>query len=223
MIYRFTDTEIKKLLKNIVILVDKREQSNFHILEYFKKHKRKYKEQSLKEGDYSGYIAYNAETSKILDSIGIHRDLYMTDEVLIERKGSLDEVAGNLCNRNAKFDSFGNQIISENKERERFKFELTRIRLCNAKLFLFIEDKNGDENLRRGKYRSEYTPEAFLGSLTSFEMEFDFSCKFLSKDVMGSEIFFKIYYAIRDFLKSGQTNRFITIDEAEVEEVVGEN
>jgi hypothetical protein len=221
MLYRFTDTEIKKLLKNIVILVDKREQNNFHILEYFKKHKRKYKEQSLKEGDYSAYISYNDETSKILNSVGIYRDLYMTNEILIERKGSLDEVAGNLCSRSAKFDSFGNQIIAENRERERFKFELTRIRNCNATLFLFIEDKNGNENLRKRNYRSEYTPEAFLGSLKSFEAEFKFSYKFLDKAVMGSEIFFTIYYATRDLLKSGHTNRFITIDEAEVELDVG--
>jgi hypothetical protein len=208
MLYRFTDTEINKLLKNIVILVDKREQNNIHILEYFKKHKRKYKDQSLKEGDYSAYIAYNEETSKILNSVGVYRDLYMTNEILIERKGSLDEVAGNLCSRNAKYDAFGNQIIAENKERERFKFELTRIRNCNATLFLFIEDKNGNENIRTGNYRSEYTPEAFLGSLKSFEAEFKFAYKFLDKSLMGSEIFFTIYYHIRDILKAGQVDKF---------------
>jgi hypothetical protein len=221
MIYRFTDTEIKKLLKNIVILVDTKEQENFHITDYFTKHKRKYKCKNLGEGDYSAYIAYNVETSKILESVGVHRDLYFTNEILIERKGHLDEVAGNLSTRKAKYDSFGNQIISENRERERFKFELTRIRNCNATLFLFIEDKNGNENIRKGNYRSEYSPEAFLGSLKSFEAEFKFAYKFLDKAVMGSEIFFTIYYHIRDSLKAGTIDKFLTLEE--VEEVVGEN
>lgn len=219
MLLKFTDTEIKKLLKNIVILVDTKEQRNEHVIEYFTRHKRKYKRQSLKEADYSAYIEYNAETSKILESVGVHRNLYMTDVVLIERKGSLDEVAGNLCNRSAKYDSFGNEIVAENKERERFRFELTRMRLCNARCFLFIEDNNGDVNLRNGIYRSQYKPESFLASLKSFEMEFNFSCKFIGKNVMGSEIFYTIYYAIRDFFKKGDIERFITLENAEGEVV----
>lgn len=216
MIYKFSDREIKILLNNLTIIVDKREQQNDHIINYFKKHKRKYIKQSLKEGDYSALIPYNLETAPILESVGLQRDMYLTNEVLIERKGSLDEIAGNLCNRNAKYDVYGNQIVSENKERERFKFELTRIRNCGAKCFLFIEDKNGHENLRLGKYRSQYKPESFLASIKSFQAEFDFNLQFLGKDVIGSEIFYSIYYTARDFFKQGNLGRFITIDEAEV-------
>ena len=47
--YKFTDTEINKLLKeNFMILYDTREQVNEHILSYFDKKKIPYKKQKLK-------------------------------------------------------------------------------------------------------------------------------------------------------------------------------
>lgn len=212
MIVRFTDTEIKKLLGNIVILVDTKEQVNGHITDYFTKKKIKYKNQNLKEGDYSAYIEYNQDTKKILESVGINRNLYFTDEILIERKASLDELAGNLSSRKAKYGQDGREIRSEKRERERFKFELTRIRLCNAALYLFIEDPNGAENIRLKNYISDYSPESFLGSLQSIQSEFKCPYKFFSKKVMGSEIYHTIYYAIRDVLKKGEFKKIKDIE-----------
>lgn len=200
--YRFTDTEIKKLLKNIVVLVDTKEQQNDWITDYFKKHKINFKSQNLKEGDYSAFIKKNEETEKILASIGIHRDLYFTDDILIERKAHLDELAGNLSTKK-EIVEHGKIIRKEVRERERFKFELTRIRNCAAKLFLFVEDPDGHRNIRKGNYRSEYTPKSFMGSLKSAEAEFTFTTHYLNKLVMGSEIYLTIYYEIRNMFKKG--------------------
>ena len=54
--YRFTDKEVKKILDNLTILVDTRENANSHIIEFFNKKKIPYKIQKLDFGDYSCYI-----------------------------------------------------------------------------------------------------------------------------------------------------------------------
>ncbi|ABS42733.1 hypothetical protein [Clostridium botulinum] len=57
MYYKFTDTEIKKLLKEkFMILYDTREQKNQHILNYFDEKKVKYKRKKIDEGDYTAII-----------------------------------------------------------------------------------------------------------------------------------------------------------------------
>ena len=40
--YKFKDSEIGRILRNLVVLVDTREQANDHIIEYFKKHNLSY-------------------------------------------------------------------------------------------------------------------------------------------------------------------------------------
>lgn len=51
--YKFSDTDIKKLLKeNFMILYDTREQQNSHILAYFDSVKVPYKRKKIDEGDF---------------------------------------------------------------------------------------------------------------------------------------------------------------------------
>ena len=80
--FRFTDTEIKKLLKeNFMILYDTREQVNDHVLSYFDNIGLKYKRQKIDEGDYTAIITARPD-------MGITRDLYF--KVGVERKNSVD-------------------------------------------------------------------------------------------------------------------------------------
>ena len=89
--FRFTDTEIKKLLKeNFMILYDTREQVNDHVLSYFDNIGLKYKRQKIDEGDYTAIITARPD-------MGITRDLYF--KVGVERKNSVDELAGNLAEK----------------------------------------------------------------------------------------------------------------------------
>lgn len=53
MLDKYTETEQKKILSSIIILVDTQEKVNGHITEYFDKHKIGYKKRSLESGDYS--------------------------------------------------------------------------------------------------------------------------------------------------------------------------
>jgi len=102
----YTDKEIKELLKSLVILIDTREQENTNIIEFLERKKVSYKTKALNFGDYSFFLPENKE-------LGIQRDLYFDREIVIERKGSLSELAGNLT-----------------KDRERFEKELIRKKRC---------------------------------------------------------------------------------------------
>lgn len=197
MIYRFTDTEIKKLLKeNFAILYDTREQVNSHILTYFKDNKIPYKRATIKEGDYTAIITARPE-------MGIPRDLYF--KVGVERKNSIDELAGNLAEK------------TDSRDDIRFERELIRAKAKGIKMFLVIEEFNGLNHIRNNDYRSLYSPKAFEGKLSSIQDKYLNDTIFCNPEQSGLEIFRKLYYAIRNYLKEGE------VEEREVEEVVGEN
>lgn len=176
-----TDTELNKVLKHLVILVDTAEQENSHIIDYFTKKKIAFKEFSLSEGDYSGMIAHNEETEKLL---GITKDLYFNDVIVIERKANVDELCNNLKNTGTK-------------ERQRFEFELTRIKLNCVNKFLLVEDKDIERTIWGKKYRSNYLPKALYNSLKRFEARY--RCPLMNKDKEISP--FWIYNTIQSFVK----------------------
>ena len=86
--YHFTDTEVKKLLDSMVILVDTREQENGHLLSYFDKKKIPYKTRKLDTGDYSAMLG----------------DLSLERDIVIERKHNLDEICGNFTAERERFE-----------------------------------------------------------------------------------------------------------------------
>lgn len=96
--FHYTDTELKKLLSTLVVLVDTREQVNEHILTFLDEKKVAYDRVKLDTGDYSCKVPKN-------EQLGVIRDLYLP--ACLERKNSIDELA---------------QSIKE----ERFEFELIR-------------------------------------------------------------------------------------------------
>lgn len=172
--YRFTDTEIKQLLKeNIVILTDTREQVNQHVLDYFDSKKIKYAKKKLDAGDYSIKLVANKE-------MGIHRDIYLP--IAVERKNSVNELAASI------------------KDRTRFENEFIRAMATNTKIYLLVEEANGYENIIKGKYTSQYTPGALMASLKAFESRYNFGTTFLDKNLSGDFIYRTLLYATREFL-----------------------
>ena len=73
-LYKYTDKEIKELLKSMVILVDSRENANSHILKWFDEKKISYKIEKLEFCDYSFLLPANSE-------LGFNRDLYFADKI----------------------------------------------------------------------------------------------------------------------------------------------
>lgn len=182
MIYKpLTDTELAKVLKHLVILTDTAEKENSHIIDYFTKEKIAFEKYSLSEGDYSGMIAHNEETHKIL---GITKDLYFNDVIVIERKASVDELCNNLKNTGTK-------------ERQRFEFELTRIKLNCVNKYLLIEDGNIEGTIWGKKYTSNYHPKALYNSLKRFEARY--RCPLIDKEKSIAP--FWIYNTIESYVK----------------------
>lgn len=171
--FRFTDTEIKKILKTLVITVDTREQRNEHILKYFRDKDIPFKLMTMKTGDYSAMVPKNEE-------FGLMRDIYLA--AAVERKNGVDELVGNI------------------KERHRFENEL--IRAAPYPFVLIVEDLDGYRKILNGEYISEYKPQSLLGSLKTFETRYDFSTVFIHPAYSGNYIYHHFHYMAREVLKS---------------------
>ena len=174
--YHFTDTEVKKLLDSMVVLIDTRENVNGHITEYLSKKKIPYEVRKLDSADYSCMIPKNEE-------LGICRDIYFTDSILVERKASLDELAGNLT-----------------KDRTRFESELLRAK--GANIALMIENATYAD-LVMGRYRSEYNAKSFVATLATYSARYGLDVNFVPKELAGNWIYHRLYYAVREELLHG--------------------
>ncbi len=171
--FKYTDKQKGALLKSITVLIDTREKDNSHILKYFDDKKILYKTRALGQGDYSFFIPKNEELS-------IPRDLYYDKEVTIERKGSLEELSGNLSN-----------------ERDRFEKELS---LHKGKIFLLIENSNYHD-IYNNNYKTQYNKKSFIGSLHSFGYKYDTPFIFIpDKNCSGVYIYCSFYYFMKNIL-----------------------
>ena len=171
--YKFSVEEIKKLTNSLVILVDSREKKNSHILDYFRKQKIAYQVEKLEYGDYSFMIPAAAD-----EDIFFHRD------IVIERKASLEELSGNLA-----------------QERERFEKEFLKAGNDGAKIYLMVEAPGGYSDIIGHKYRTEFTPTAYMASLKTFEHRFDANIQFISPEYAGYYIVSTFQYYAREILK----------------------
>lgn len=174
--YSYTETELKKLLDTLTIVVDTRENVNDHILRYLHEKKIPHVNKKLDTGDYSAMIPKNPE-------LGIMRDIYL--DVCLERKNSVNEITGNL----------------QKDTRKAFENEL--IRSKDKPFVLICEDLEGYEKILRGDYRSRYDPKALLGTLKTFEARYGFSIVFMDKKFSGNYIYHHFYYYAREYLKKG--------------------
>ena len=184
--YKLTETEVKTLIdSHLVIVYDTREQvnKNQHILDYFDSKKIPYKRQKIDEGDYTGIITKCEE-------MGIYRDLYFP--IGVERKNSVDELAGNLGEKTDTHDDI------------RLMRELRRAKEKGIKMFLIVEDEKARENIKTGNYRSQYLPKSFMGRLRSLQDLFLNGTSYINKKDSGEEIFQILYYGVRNYLKEGE-------------------
>lgn len=170
--YKYTEVELKTLLKSVVIITDTREKENLHILNWFDENEIKHERQKLNTGDYSFYLPKNEEH-------GIIKDIYYTDHISIERKNSVDELIGNFAS-----------------DRERIENEFLRHR---GKLILVIED-NGYGDIISGNYISKYNSKAVIGTLHSFSMRYDIPFIFINKADVGCFIYCTFYYFLRNII-----------------------
>lgn len=169
MIAHITDTELKKRLKELTVICDSREQVNGHLIAWFDKHHINHQPRSLETGDYS----------VMLD------DYTFEDEVVIERKANLDEIAGNFT-----------------VGRERFEREMIRAKANGVKMFLIIENASWTDILLHN-YRSDLKPQSFLATLLSWQVRFNVTVLFCKPGETAQILYSILYYWVRERLKRG--------------------
>lgn len=166
---KITDKMIADVIKDIVILTDTREQKNKHILDYFDEKEIKHQLQKLDTADYSF----------ILPNFGF---LEFDNSILIEKKNSLDEIAGNFT-----------------KDRQRFVSEFERI--GDAKIHLLIENATW-RKIINGSYRSKLPPQNMIASLFTWNVRYNCPIWFSNPTESGMIIYQIIKYEIMEKLKS---------------------
>lgn len=158
----------------MAILIDTREKKMEHITSYFDKVNIPYKKKALPYGDYSFMVPKNEELS-------IPRDLVFYNDIVIERKGSLEELSGNLT-----------------KERGRLEKELA---LAPRNKVLVIENANYSDVVN-GNYQTEYNNKSYWASLYSLWHRYNVPMFFVP-DNSYTGFFIRGYfsYYLRNLLK----------------------
>ena len=170
----YTEKQLKELVSHMVILHTGNEQKNQHILDYFDKKKIKHKEKALKTGDYSFMIEACPE-------LGFVRDTYFTDELCIERKNSVSELAINIKEKNERFLKELNRMIN--------------IKNC----YLLIENDSIDDIIEHN-YESKYNELAFLRQFLGMQKRSDLYIHFVDKEHMGFMIYEICYSSLMNHI-----------------------
>lgn len=135
-------------MRQFEMIVDTREKKCAHIIDELERRELDYFRRALKFGDYSF----------ILD------DKSYETEIVIERKGSLTELAGNLT-----------------KGRIRFENEFQRANDAGCKIILLIE--NGSvEDIELHKYRSKLPPKIYLAKLRTLCYKYQIQVVYVNKN-----------------------------------------
>jgi len=162
------ESDIRKIVDSMLIIVDTREKKNQHIIDYLKENKIDYLISKLDTGDYTF-------------SLPRYRSLGLDHKFLVERKNSLDEIAGNFF-----------------QNRDRFVREFERLE--NQKMHIVIEQATW-KKLLAGTYRSKATPNSFMASLLTFNIRYNCPVWFTQPANTGEVVYNILKYELIEHLK----------------------
>lgn len=168
------DTNIKKIFTDYTyILIDKREKK-LHIKETYDKLNIHNEFRSLDYGDYSIVIKPNPIMKNTEE---------MVFSISVERKASLDELAGNLT-----------------KGKARFFREMERCKKDGGFMVIMIEDATYMDIIQHN-YNSELTPKSFLALLHTIYTRYNIPFFFVEKEVSSLYVYNILKYYVREYLK----------------------
>ncbi len=207
-----TDTQIKKALENIIIIIDTRENVNNHITKYFDSKGIKYLYQALKFGDYSAVLKINGE------------EIEFFDKVCVERKNSLEEISSNLSSQRDRFERELERglnskfiVMVEKKKNEKALKVLNKIkninkilsdnnlRLTDDEIEVLEKSISGIgsyEDIVNHNYDTDLNEKSFLGTLFTYGHRYGIDINFIEKRYAGLFIYWQLYYFARNYLKS---------------------
>ena len=169
---KYTDKEMEALVGSMVVLVDTREKANTHITGYFDRAGIPYKVRGLPYGDYSFFIPANPD-------LGILKDLFFDNEVIVERKGSLEELSTNFTR--------GRDTIEK------------EFALAPPHKVLMVEASYDD--LINGRYESKYNNKSFWATLHTMWHRYNLPSFFVNKKDAGIFIRGYLTYYLKEWLR----------------------
>lgn len=170
--------ELDDALKSMQILIDTREKKNAHIITSLEGRKCPYMAHKLDYGDYTCCYDTGEKSGVSFETVAV-----------VERKATLDELAGNIT-----------------KGRERFEREFLRAKKAGAKVFLMIESGSYDE-IQQHRYRSQLPPKSYLNTLFSWQQKYNITISFVSKAFAGDYIYATLFMALKNHLLHGGERR----------------
>lgn len=175
-------TENMEILESFELIVDTREQRTSRAKRRFAAFTAPYQHSVMSYGDYCANVTLPSG-GKLYDT-----SVTITARCVIERKMSLDELAGNLT-----------------RGRDRFRREFERAQAAGATVYLLVEDGSWDKLLRH-EYRSRFTPEAFFASLTAWQARYDLRIVFCPHTITAKIIQEILYRDMKERLERGEFN-----------------
>jgi len=163
-----TDKEINNVLEDMVVISDTREQKNQHILQYFDENKIPYIVGKLNSADYTMYLPN-------------YPHLNLDKQFLVERKGSLDELAGNFT-----------------KGRDRFIREFDRLE--DGQSIHMVLENFTIKKLMNGNYRSKFPSKSYLASLMTWCIRYKCPVWTVTTDESPVVIYNVLKYELRERL-----------------------
>lgn len=172
--------EVREILSTFRILKDTREHDTPMAKERYAAFGVPYQTATLNYGDYCGTVTLPGG-----------QDLYNTSVqvramCVIERKMSLDELA--MC---------------FTRSRERFRREFERAKENRAKMYLLVENASFEAIINH-RYKSRFSPEAFMASLTAWTVRYDMTPLFCRSQSSGQVIKEILYRDMKERLENGE-------------------
>lgn len=167
--------DVKSALDSMVILADTREQDTPVYRRRVAAMGCPVERTALMSGDYSCRCTLPDGTAYSLE-----------ERVVVERKMSADELAGNFT-----------------RSRDRFIREFDRLKAVGGKPYLLVENTTWEQILA-GKYRSRLDPKAFSASIAAWQARYDAHVLFCEDRTTGPLIHKILYYELKERLESGE-------------------
>lgn len=172
--------EVQKCLDSMKILVDTAEQPTDEYQRRCESFGVPYERRNLDYADYT-YDFMLPNGSWIHESESV-----VKGAAVIERKMSLRELSGNLC-----------------QNWERFCREFDRARKCGASVYLLVEDGSWMKIIT-GKYGTKFNSKAYLHRLLKLIAVYQIKPIFVQKELSGQMIYEILYRELKTRLESGE-------------------
>lgn len=170
--------EQREALETFRIIVDSREHNTPKAAERYAAFGT-HEKGTLSYGDYCGNVTTPAGPV-------YNPSVTITARCVIERKMSLDELAGCFT-----------------RSRDRFRREFERARDARAKIYLLVEGGSWEAIIKH-RYRSRFRPEAFKASLTAWMVRYDADVIFCRAETSGMLIREILYRDMKERLERGE-------------------